>query len=415
MANVAPRNSGWLAEEDSAVASAVASGGSWPSIAARYNGLAAATPGLRLRSTGALRHRYRKLSQNPYQGQGHPAAAVLGTSSQPCPVPPKTKGRSTVIETTAVLAVRRVPTTAAAGSVHGIDGEVTLYTSVVDDTLKKIAADFEITVADLVFANKVRYPGLTKKSGIWAGTLLIIPAQQDDCAANEPSEDGFVTGSVSPELYASPSFENRFDSLKMVRSYPTTPHPRKRPRTLCAPPNESLAPAPGEHPELAQLANWHPAALATSAGEWNRLSPVEPLVEPPGKAVTVTGHQCAGSLQHSKCKGTGGAGEGMNEGMGEGESKRTIRAGRVRRKPELFKFGRESPTFTPPTATTMDEPTAHRANAHHTRVSPKKMKTAAPPSESDPPKPCAICKHISLNNASAMVLCDGCEVFRFLT
>ena len=68
----------------------------------------------------------------------------------------------------------------------GIDGKVTLHTSVVDETLKQIAADFEITVVDLVMANKARYPGLTKKSGIWAGTLLIIPAQQDDCA-EEPA------------------------------------------------------------------------------------------------------------------------------------------------------------------------------------------------------------------------------------
>ena len=63
------------------------------------------------------------------------------------------------------------------------DEEVTLYKSVVNDTLKKIAADFEITVEDLVFVNKARYPGLTKKSEIWDGTLFIIPEQQDDAEA----------------------------------------------------------------------------------------------------------------------------------------------------------------------------------------------------------------------------------------
>ena len=60
------------------------------------------------------------------------------------------------------------------------DEEVTLYKSVVKDTLKIIAADFEITIEDLVFTNKARYPGLTKKSEIWPGTLLIIPEDQDD-------------------------------------------------------------------------------------------------------------------------------------------------------------------------------------------------------------------------------------------
>ena len=102
------------------------------------------------------------------------------------------------------------------------DEEVTLYKSAANDTLKKIADDFEITVDDLVFTNKARYPGLTKKSEIWDGTLFIIPYQNDP--QGEVATDA-VADAVVPSIADDASADAAPARPKLRRRKPQTYRP----------------------------------------------------------------------------------------------------------------------------------------------------------------------------------------------
>ena len=163
--------------------------------------------------------------------------------------------------------------------------------------------------------------------------------------------------------------------------------------------------APKHAPELELLSN--PASLQLAPGHDGGNREADGC--PDELAVTVK------AAQESKSMDTGGICDGTSEGEGD----RATRAGRVRRKPQLFMLER-SACPAPSTVTSRSPapgPRAGRNAANQARASavraPRiaaRQRARLTVSEIEPPKPCATCKCILLTDATAMVLCDGCEV-----
>jgi len=186
----------------------------------------------------------------------------------------------------------------------------------------------------------------------------------------------------------------------MVR--PSTPHPRKKPRTAGEPrTREEMPPAPKHASELEPLSN--PASLQLVPGRDGGNSNRE-AVE---LAVRVKAAQESKSMDA----------RGMCDGTSEGEGNRATRAGRVRQNPQSFMLERSkcpapAPAPGPSSArrNAANQPQHARASAVRASSIATRRRARLTESEPEPPKPCATCKHILLTDATSMVLCDGCEV-----